>query len=55
MDQEQAASSSRPQRRNKPKKKKARPYAKEILYHQALQNLCGGYYKVLYQMGMFIF
>ncbi|XP_014293858.1 N-alpha-acetyltransferase 35, NatC auxiliary subunit [Halyomorpha halys] len=28
-------------------KKKARPYAKEITINQALQNMCGGYYKAM--------
>lgn len=28
-------------------KKKARPYAKEITVNQALQNMCGGYYKAM--------
>lgn len=46
MDQEQTANANRAQRRNKPKKKKVRPYAREIIFHQALQNMCGGYYKV---------
>ncbi|XP_056645128.1 N-alpha-acetyltransferase 35, NatC auxiliary subunit [Diorhabda carinulata] len=34
--------------KKKPKyKKKARPYNKDIIYLQALQNMCGGYYKAL--------
>lgn len=45
VDQE-VSGASRSQRRNKPKKKKARPYAREIILNQALQNMCGGYYKV---------
>lgn len=33
--------------KKKPKhKKKPRPYMKDIAYYQALQNMCGGYYKV---------
>lgn len=33
--------------KKKPKnKKKARPYNRDILYLQALQNMAGGYYKV---------
>ncbi|KAK9751818.1 Mak10 subunit, NatC N(alpha)-terminal acetyltransferase [Popillia japonica] len=28
-------------------KKKSRPYNRDILYYQALQNMCGGYYKAL--------
>lgn len=35
--------SSKNRNRNK---KKHRPYGKEITYNQALQHLCGGYYKV---------
>lgn len=35
--------SSKNKNRNK---KKHRPYGKEITYYQALQHLCGGYYKV---------
>lgn len=26
-------------------KKKTRPYSRDIIYFQALQNICGGYYK----------
>ncbi|XP_044754766.1 N-alpha-acetyltransferase 35, NatC auxiliary subunit [Coccinella septempunctata] len=34
--------------KKKPKhKKKPRPYMKDIAYYQALQNMCGGYYKAL--------
>ncbi len=35
--------------KNKKKKERtanARPYAKEIAYCQAVQSMCGGYYKV---------
>lgn len=33
--------------KKKPKhKKKQRPYNKDIIYLQTLQNMCGGYYKV---------
>lgn len=33
--------------KKKPKhKRKPRLYSKAIMYYQALQNLCGGYYKV---------
>lgn len=46
MDQEMA-SVGRSQRRNKPKKRKGRSYAREIIIHQALQNMCGGYYKAM--------
>lgn len=27
-------------------KKRTRPYSRDIIYFQALQNICGGYYKV---------
>lgn len=27
-------------------KKKPRPYSRDIVLYQALQNMCGGYYKV---------
>lgn len=34
--------------KKKPKhKKKIRPFSKDITYYQALQNMCGGYYKAL--------
>lgn len=34
--------------KKKPKhKRKPRPYNRDIVYYQALQNMCGGYYKVL--------
>jgi hypothetical protein len=37
----------RTSKKNKLKKKnKVRPYGKEITLNQALQNMCGGYYKV---------
>ncbi|RZF44671.1 hypothetical protein LSTR_LSTR000623 [Laodelphax striatellus] len=38
---------NRSQRRNKTKKKRTRPYAREITLYQALQNMCGGYYKAM--------
>lgn len=34
--------------KNKKKKSTPRPYNLEILMYQALQNICGGYYKVNY-------
>lgn len=37
---------NRSQRRVKLKKKRTRPYAREIALIQALQSMCGGYYKV---------
>ncbi|KAF4529306.1 hypothetical protein B566_EDAN011400 [Ephemera danica] len=38
----------RSSKKNKPKKKiKVRPYGKEITLSQAMQNMCGGYYKAL--------
>lgn len=33
-------------------KKKTRPYNRDILYFQALQNMCGGYYKVSWSRGI---
>ncbi|CAG2056103.1 unnamed protein product [Timema podura] len=33
-------------KKNKSKKKKTRPYGREITIYQALQNICGGFYKV---------
>ncbi|GLH12633.1 N-alpha-acetyltransferase 35, NatC auxiliary subunit homolog [Gryllus bimaculatus] len=33
-------------KKNKAKKKKARPYGREITVYQALQNICGGLYKL---------
>uniref|UniRef100_A0A1B6C3I9 Protein MAK10 homolog n=1 Tax=Clastoptera arizonana TaxID=38151 RepID=A0A1B6C3I9_9HEMI len=47
MVDQDLAGTSRSQRRNKPKKKKVRPYAREIILNQALQNMCGGYYKAM--------
>lgn len=48
MEQEAIAESHRGRgaKRNKTKKKKTRPYGREIAVYQALQNLCGGFYKV---------
>lgn len=34
--------------KNKKKKSTSRPYNLEILMYQAMQNICGGYYKVSY-------
>lgn len=33
--------------RKKPRKKKTRSYGREIIMYQAMQNMCGGYYKVI--------
>ncbi|XP_026463560.1 N-alpha-acetyltransferase 35, NatC auxiliary subunit isoform X2 [Ctenocephalides felis] len=33
--------------RKKPRKKKTRSYGREIIMYQAMQNMCGGYYKAL--------
>lgn len=42
------AQKSRNTSKKKPKnKKKPRPYNRDIIYFQALQNMCGGYYKAL--------
>lgn len=38
---------NRSQRRIKLKKKRSRPYAREITLIQALQSMCGGYYKAV--------
>jgi hypothetical protein len=48
MEQEAIAESHRGRgaKKNKTKKKKTRPYGREIAMYQALQNLCGGFYKV---------
>ncbi|BES95699.1 unnamed protein product [Nesidiocoris tenuis] len=47
-EQENLNDANRKQRRNKSKtKKKVRPYAREIMLNQALQNMCGGYYKAM--------
>ncbi|XP_055689664.1 N-alpha-acetyltransferase 35, NatC auxiliary subunit homolog [Lutzomyia longipalpis] len=46
VDQSKQASNSK-SRKAKSKKKKAKPYFREILYNQALQNVCGGFYKGL--------
>ena len=52
MEQEAMAEShkGRGAKKNKSKKKKARPYGREIAMYQALQNLCGGYYKVRWSL-----
>ncbi|XP_067001867.2 N-alpha-acetyltransferase 35, NatC auxiliary subunit [Anabrus simplex] len=34
-------------KKNKAKKKKVRPYGREITLYQALQNVCGGFYKAM--------
>jgi hypothetical protein len=48
MEQEAMAEThkGRGSKKNKAKKKKTRPYGREIAMYQALQNLCGGFYKV---------
>lgn len=47
-EQENLNDMSKAKRRNKSKtKKKLRPYAREITLYQALQNMCGGYYKAM--------
>lgn len=38
---------SRKSAKNKRKKVAPRPYSLEILMYQAMQNICGGYYKVM--------
>lgn len=41
---------NRPNKKQRAKKKKPKPYKyrREIVYYQALQNMCGGYYKALF-------
>ncbi|KAL1110430.1 hypothetical protein AAG570_007961 [Ranatra chinensis] len=48
-EQESSSDQTKNKRRNKPKLKKKypRPYSKEITLNQALQNMCGGYYKAM--------
>ena len=41
-------------KKNKPKKKKTQPFGKEITLNQALQNMCGGYYKVVLNIFSFV-
>lgn len=45
-----ASSKSKAKKAKQPKKKKnaSRHYEREILYYQALQNICGGYFKGLF-------
>ncbi|XP_071449323.1 N-alpha-acetyltransferase 35, NatC auxiliary subunit [Hetaerina americana] len=38
---------SRGSKKNKIKKKKNRPYGREITLNQAIQNMCGGYYRAM--------
>lgn len=42
---EQFKSLSRGQKKTKLKKKKMKPYVREIMFNQAMQNMCGGYFK----------
>lgn len=44
---EQFKSLSRGQKKTKLKKKKMKPYGREIMFNQAMQNMAGGYYKGL--------
>lgn len=44
---EQYKNLSRGQRKTKMKKKKMKPYTRECMFMQALQNICGGYFKAL--------
>lgn len=43
---QQKISAGRNQRKLKIKKRKIKPYNREIMFNQAMQNMCGGYYKV---------
>ncbi|XP_022908455.1 N-alpha-acetyltransferase 35, NatC auxiliary subunit [Onthophagus taurus] len=50
MEQERAMDVQKTKGTNKKKmkfKKKTRPHNRDILFYQALQNMCGGYYKAL--------
>nr|XP_018903163.1 PREDICTED: N-alpha-acetyltransferase 35, NatC auxiliary subunit [Bemisia tabaci] len=44
---EQQLLSSKSTRRKPAKKQKPRPFVREITYNQAMQNMCGGYYKAV--------
>lgn len=44
---EQFKNLSKGQKKSKLKKKKMKPYGREMMFTQALQNVCGGYYKAL--------
>lgn len=44
---EQYKNLSRGQKKSKLKKKKMKPYGRDLMNTQALQNICGGYYKAL--------
>lgn len=44
---EQFKNLSKGQKKSKLKKKKMKPYGRELMFTQALQNVCGGYYKAL--------
>lgn len=44
---EQFKNLSKGQKKSKLKKKKMKPYVRECMFTQALQDLCGGYYKAL--------
>ena len=41
--------------KKKKEKNNSRPYAKEIAYCQAIQSMCGGYYKVRLLYFLFVF
>lgn len=44
---EQFKNLSKGQKKSKLKKKKMKPFGRELMFTQALQNVCGGYYKAL--------
>ncbi|XP_069160912.1 N-alpha-acetyltransferase 35, NatC auxiliary subunit isoform X2 [Procambarus clarkii] len=46
-DTNKSGKSGRSSKNKNRNKKKHRPYGKEITYNQALQHLCGGYYKAM--------
>ncbi|CAG0878928.1 unnamed protein product [Darwinula stevensoni] len=41
----------RSNKKNKNKRKKTRPYSRELQYYQALHALCGGFYKMVVALG----
>lgn len=47
-DTNRGGKSGRSSKNKNRNRKKHRPYGKEITYNQALQHLCGGYYKVVF-------
>lgn len=46
LNESQKGKGNKKSSKNKKKKSIPRPYCSEIMLYQALQNICGGYYKV---------